>query len=60
MIFELGGDADDLREQFASVESAGRADCRWCIPYERDLPIHVARGLELPMDRVWPAIRHYD
>ncbi|MFP3939342.1 MAG: hypothetical protein ACLF0P_03465 [Thermoanaerobaculia bacterium] len=59
VVIVLGGETEELREQFASVEIAGRADCPWCIPYERDLPIHVARDLELPMDQVWPEIRHY-
>ena len=56
----LGGDRDDLESRFASVELAGRATCRWCIPYERDLPIYVCRGLLLPVEELWPLAKHYD
>lgn len=57
----LGGDIDDLLEhRFASVVVAGRADCRWCIPYERDLPIHVCRKPLLSNEELWPLIKHYD
>ena len=38
----LGGDRADLEERFASVELAGVAACDYCIPYEDDVPIHVA------------------
>ena len=56
----LGGDQEDLRQRFASVEVAGRTTCDYCIPYERDLPIHVCRGLRLPITELWPLIGHYD
>ncbi len=60
VVLVLGGDREDLEERFASVELAGRADCTWCIPYERDLPIHVCRGLRTPLDELWPHMKHYD
>jgi hypothetical protein len=56
----LGGDAPDHRAAFASVEEAGRTACRYCMPYERDLPIFVARGLRRPLAEVWPRVKHYD
>jgi hypothetical protein len=30
------------------------------MPYERDLPIFVARGLRRPLAEVWPRVKHYD
>lgn len=60
VVIVLGGDTEDLAERFVSVEIAGRADCRWCIPYERDLPIHVCRGLRWPLQEIWPRLKHYD
>jgi hypothetical protein len=60
VVIVLGGDREDLEQQFASVEIGGRADCRWCIPYERDLPIHVCRDLLMPVEEWWPLIKHYD
>jgi hypothetical protein len=60
VVIVLGGDRADLEERFASVEVAGVARCDYCIPYERDLPIHVARGLRQPIAEIWPLIGHYD
>lgn len=60
VVLVLGGDREDLEERFASVELAGRADCDWCIPYERDLPIYVCRDLQTPLDELWPHMKHYD
>ncbi len=56
----LGGNRDDLESRFDSVELAGHAPCRWCMPYERDLPIYVCRGLVLPVEQLWPLAKHYD
>jgi len=56
----LGGDRDDLERRFASVEEAGRADCRWCIPYERNLPIYVCRNLVIPVEELWPLAKHFE
>ncbi len=60
VVIVLGGDLEDHRRRFESVEMAGVATCRYCIPYERDLPIHVCRGLRMEMAEVWPVLRHYD
>lgn len=60
VVIVLGGDAEDLRRRFATVEIAGRADCQWCIPYERDLPVHVCRGLVVPIEELWPAIKSFN
>ena len=56
----LGGEMEDLKNRFASVEVAGQAECRWCIPYERNLPIYVCRNLLLPIDELWPLTQHYN
>ncbi len=60
VVIVLGGDFEDLEERFASVEVSGVARCDYCIPYEKDLPIHVARGLQVPIGELWPAMGHYD
>ncbi len=60
VVIVLGGEMEDLERRFESVELAGVATCRYCIPYERDLPIHVCRGLRLEMAELWPLTKHYD
>ncbi len=56
----LGGDRDRLEQLAHQVEVAGFASCRWCIPYERDLPIYVVRGFKVPLESLWRELRHYD
>jgi 4-amino-4-deoxy-L-arabinose transferase-like glycosyltransferase len=60
VVIVLGGNIEDLERRFDSVELAGVASCDHCIPYEGDVPIHVGRGLRLPMAELWPLIGHYD
>lgn len=60
VVIVLGGDAEDLERRFESVELAGRADCQWCIPYERGLPIYVCRGMVVPIEELWPLIKSYN
>ena len=60
VVIVLGGDLEDHQRRFESVEVAGAARCRYCIPYEKDLPIYVCRGLRLPLAELWPVIGHYD
>jgi hypothetical protein len=59
VVIVLGDDREDLERRFESVEVAGVASCRYCIPYERDLNIHVCRGLRLEMAELWPMIKDY-
>jgi hypothetical protein len=49
----------DLLELFESVEEAGRTSCRWCMPYEKDLPVYICRGLKRPFAEIWPLLRFY-
>ena len=60
VVIFLGGDEEDLRQRFTSLEVAGVATCDDCIPYERNLPIFVGRGMQLPIEELWPLIGHYD
>jgi hypothetical protein len=56
----VGGSEEDHREAFEQVERAGATDCDYCMPYENDQPIFVARGLRRPLSEVWPRLKHFD
>jgi len=60
VIITLGVDVRDLTPFFDSVEQVGIAKCQYCMPYENNLPIYVCRGLQIPLDQAWPAVKHYD
>jgi len=59
VVVVLGGEREGLEDNFESVELAGRVSCRYCMPYESDLPIFVGRGLKLPIAEVWERLKNY-
>lgn len=59
VVIVIGGDARDERRQFARVERAGTWTSRYAMPYERDLPIWVCRGIRVPLRELWPEVRRY-
>ncbi len=60
MIF-MGGDAEELRMLFEEVEPATTLDCGYCMPYENQQTIFVARRPRQPMSELlWTSAKHYD
>ncbi len=56
----VGGSRDEHLKVFREVEQAGATDCHYCMPYEDDQPIFVCRGLKVPLDEIWPKLKHFD
>ena len=52
-------DRESLERLFASVEEAGRHFHPWGMA-EENQPIWVGRGLKVPLDRLWPAVKHWN
>jgi hypothetical protein len=50
----------DLASGFESVELAGQTKCKYCMPYENDAPIFIARGLKVDIQQAWPTVKHFD
>jgi hypothetical protein len=48
-----------VTEYYESFEVADTVRCRYCIPYENNLPIYVCRGLKVPFDQIWASLRFY-
>jgi hypothetical protein len=59
VVIVLGGDTGTLKELFESVEIAGTTSCEYCIPYERDLPIHVCRRSRHPLPELWRLAKNF-
>jgi hypothetical protein len=61
MIVLVPADAKPRLDQvFASVEQVGAIDCGDCMPYENHAPIFLCRHPRVPLDRLWPALKHYE
>jgi len=55
----LGGEVEDYRQIFASVEAVGQHASDLGMPYE-NVTLWLARGPQAALADVWPAVRHYD
>lgn len=60
VVIVLGDDRASLEQAFERVERAGTVDCAYCMPYEDDLPVWIARGLRGRLDEVWPSLKHFE
>lgn len=49
----VGWPAKDLAEAFSQVSAAGRVESPYAMPFETRWPIHVCRGLKLPLGEAW-------
>lgn len=58
-VIAVGGGEEDERENFREVTLGATHQCRYCMPYENDLPIWIGRGLRTPLPALWPALRMY-
>jgi hypothetical protein len=59
VVIVLQGSAEGLAEVFTSVEEAGSHHHPWGMA-EENRPIHVARGIKVPLDDLWPQVKHWN
>jgi hypothetical protein len=55
----VGRDSSEAASEFRSVKVAGSAGHPLAMPYERDLPILVARGFRLDFRTAWAGGKHF-
>ncbi len=55
-----GGNEEDHRKALKEVTIAGIHKCKYCMPYENNLPIFVCRGLKRSVKEAHNATKHYD
>lgn len=59
VVIIVGGNLEDHALNFDSVELAAESHCRYCMPYENNLPIFIARKLRRPVREVWPLTKNF-
>lgn len=57
LVIHVGGRLERWRAFCQSVEIAATFGVPLAMPYERDRPIFLCRGLRKPLDEVWPAFK---
>ena len=55
----VGVPQSDLASVFNTVTVADTARCKYCMPYESNLPVLIGRGLRMPLKELWPQVRNY-
>lgn len=60
VVITLGLAEKDLQSFFSSVTQAATVTCSYCMPEENNLPVYVARHLEVPISQIWSYVRHYN
>ena len=56
----LGGALDDYRENYGDVTQVGVHSCRYCMPYENNLGIFIARQRRVPIEQAWGELKHFE
>jgi len=51
---------DDLAELFDEVNVGAVTDCEFCMDYEDNQPIFVAKGPRFRMSDLWPQVKHFE
>jgi hypothetical protein len=56
----LGGRLEDYHENYGDATPAGVHTCRYCMPYENNLGIFVARKRRVPIEQAWGQLKHFE
>jgi hypothetical protein len=59
-VIVLGGREEDHRKSCDEVTLASVHTCRYCMPYENDMPIYVCRGLRVSPAEIWKREKNFD
>ena len=60
VVISIGIDAEKLGNHFSDVEVVSKYWCRWAIPHEKYLDIHVCRKPKTSLEKMWPSFKHLD
>ena len=53
----VGISGEHLRPWFESVEPVETVRCDLCMPDRAETPIHIVRGLKIPVEQFWPMVK---
>ncbi|MCC7265017.1 MAG: glycosyltransferase family 39 protein [Candidatus Latescibacteria bacterium] len=59
VLIAVGGHPEDYQPFYETVAQVAVHTDEYAMPYERDLPLFVCRGLRVPLAQVWPATKRY-
>ncbi|MCP5052667.1 MAG: glycosyltransferase family 39 protein, partial [bacterium] len=60
VVIKLNGSPESLKKLFTEVTLAATFTCDYCMPYENNMPIYICKGIKVPLNELWPRLKHYD
>lgn len=60
VVISIGIDIETLKDQWDDVRVVHEHACRWAIPYEKYLDVHVCRKPNKSLEEMWPSFKHLD
>lgn len=60
IVIIMGGDMEDHADHFESVKLMKVHDCEYCMPYEDNMNIFLARKLAVNFRNIWDEEKHFD
>jgi hypothetical protein len=58
-VIAVGPAREALLEAFVDVERVDTVRCEYCMPFENDLPVHIARGFKAPLGELWQRLKRF-
>jgi hypothetical protein len=59
IIILIGGVTEEILDVYESYSVADTVVCRYCIPYENNLPVYICRGLKVPVEHILSELKIY-
>ena len=60
VVIVLDGDVTPLMNNYTSVQVVGHIDSPFAESYEAHMPIYLLRGPRVPLQTLWPKLKHYE
>jgi len=59
VVIAVGPSREELVTAFDDVERVDTVHCTYCMPFENDLPVHIARGMKQPLGELWDRLKSF-
>jgi hypothetical protein len=60
VIITVNYNKQELIGAFETVELGGQVKCTYCMPYENNAAVFIAKGLKAPIEDAWPTVKDYN
>ncbi len=59
-VVAIGGKKESYLSYFEEVDQAAIVRCRYCMPYENNLPVFICRNLKRPLEEIWSSRKSFN